>query len=1015
MKTRRERNVVRALVNPADETRGKEGTIPAPVAEPGVLARALRVSINPSLINKNERGDKTLFVEGWKNVELTLPQLRDSVLAGAAYCAQLAGERRQANFLACDVVSVDIDGNRTLDDVMADPTVRRAASMIYTTPSHTPAEPHLRIVFVLPRTITDPREMRAVARSLSLRLAGDPSVTDAARIFYGSRGGQAWLFDRGIDDHLLDELLSQTPQQPRGDGPAAPTAAARSVISFRPGRVVKLARGGEMPFADVPARAAIYCPFHYDLNASAFVVSNRHGIRGIHCSTCDNTYWPAGSSPGDYDFGAFEEEVRRVFERYKTHEDMSPLAVFNTPLSRIGLTTTVRVVSGLPAPEKLEPGVTFIKSGKGTGKTESLARLLRKFRKVVLVGHRRALINQSCARLGLTSYLDCKPGKWGKFDVDRLGICLDSLTRIADRKQFDVVVLDESEQVLGHLLSETIETRLGGAGRDGLFDRLWALVAGAKHVVALDADLGFATFATISRMVSRMEAREGEEPIAVPTRPLRVWLNEGKPKTDTVQMFESERQLTAELMTDLRSGKRCFVTSNSKRLIERIAGAIRSELPDRCRLIVVTSETVNTGEVREFVGEPSRLALSYDAIMTSPSLGTGVDITFPRGAKSIDVVFGFFHPLITTHFDFDQQLARVRHPGATKVWVSPRTFAFETNEEAVRIDLQRKFLVRHTLMGFDDDGEPVYRQYDPLVEMAALITAQARASKNAPRRNFVRHKQEQGNEIIWVRPDAALDADGRRLLDVGKRVSDEEYAASVTAAVPLRRASFKLLARAQEGDEPIAEADRWSLERTRIELFYRREANRELVALDDRGRYRRRVAMFEHVFHATRDRWEHVLDPPPLNKHRARFVASHDATITAIRTLLDLAPVLLDGHLDRGLLIDARGLARFAKYLLANKAAIENLLGIEVRRNVADDPVRQLNAVLSLMGVTLIPAGSIKVEGRKIYRYRLDHEKLARVLAVVEARRAKAWRTLAQLHGWRSELDPGDGDDLEGE
>ena len=34
------------------------------------LNRKLRVAINPHLINKNERDDKSLFTEGWDNVEL---------------------------------------------------------------------------------------------------------------------------------------------------------------------------------------------------------------------------------------------------------------------------------------------------------------------------------------------------------------------------------------------------------------------------------------------------------------------------------------------------------------------------------------------------------------------------------------------------------------------------------------------------------------------------------------------------------------------------------------------------------------------------------------------------------------------------------------------------------------------------------------------------------------------------------------------------------------------------------
>ena len=75
------------------------------------------------------------------------------------------------------------------------------------------------------------------------------------------------------------------------------------------------------------------------------------------------------------------------------------------------------------------------------------------------------------------------------------------------------------------------------------------------------------------------------------------------------------------------------------------------------------------------------LARCYDALvfeiqvlMCSPSLGTGIDITFPdpqcleeSGLCKVDCVFGFFYPKVNTHTDMDQQLWRVRNPGQVKV------------------------------------------------------------------------------------------------------------------------------------------------------------------------------------------------------------------------------------------------------------------------------------------------------------------------------------------------------------
>ena len=154
-------------------------------------------------------------------------------------------------------------------------------------------------------------------------------------------------------------------------------------------------------------------------------------------------------------------------------------------------------------------------------------------------------------------------------------------------------------------------------------------------------------------------------------KPFHLWINEGKvdPDQPPVEIYDSEAHLVAVLKQAVADGLRCFVTSNSKTKIATIAAALDQEFGSKRRMIVVTADTGGTEEVDDFIWDVAARALEYDVILTSPSLGTGVDITFPEREKLIDVVFGFFEAQITTHFDYDQQLGRVRHPKAIKVWI----------------------------------------------------------------------------------------------------------------------------------------------------------------------------------------------------------------------------------------------------------------------------------------------------------------------------------------------------------
>src|SRR5262249_9788785 len=161
----------------------------------------------------------------------------------------------------------------------------------------------------------------------------------------------------------------------------------------------------------------------------------------------------------------FEKTVREAAAYYENHRDYGPLApILGPPTPSSGVTeSTVRIVNGHATPPKLLPGIVMVRSPKGSGKTARLPALLANSKSVLLIGHRRALIRQTCEHLGLRCYLD-DASRPVTEAPSRYGVCLDSLLRLPTRTRFDVVVLDESEQVFSHFLSATMDR--GGGSRD---------------------------------------------------------------------------------------------------------------------------------------------------------------------------------------------------------------------------------------------------------------------------------------------------------------------------------------------------------------------------------------------------------------------------------------------------------------------------------------------------------------------------------------------------------------------
>ena len=140
----------------------------------------------------------------------------------------------------------------------------------------------------------------------------------------------------------------------------------------------------------------------------------------------------------------------------------------------------------------------------------------------------------------------------------------------------------------------------------------------------------------------------------------------------------------------------------------------------------------------------------------------------------------------------------------------------------------------------------------------------------------------------------------------------------------------------------------------------------ELINLDQRGRFRAKVRLFEAVFESPDVA---RFDLPLAGR---RLVTGKAGKVAAVRTLLRLTPLLTsDGRLDADAVVEACDLVQFTDTVSRKKAAIENQLGVQVQRDFRDKPVQQLGRILGLVGLRLERVHTRKEKGKKVYAYRL--------------------------------------------
>lgn len=901
-----------------------------------------------------------------ENVEVTLNELANLINQGFPFCAQHQGSRRNENFICSDVLAVDIDDGLKISEALADEFVKRHAGFVYSTPSHTEEHNRFRIVFQTERTITDANEMTAAYQGLIRKFGGDQSCKDACRAFYGSLGSDPIMLGNVLTNDQLDELIAlgrdpaSVPDKASTDGKKSyPIVARRSGVDISPDDLVTRANGVTEAFHLIPFNENVHCPVHVDSNPSAFVVKSRAGNKGVYCHKCAATFWTKSAERSGFDFYRIESLIREMeYEQDPDNyydEDDAPVELFaQARAERTVRTFSHKYVESSNIP--INHGVTFLSSEKGSGKSEILADKVAAFRamgySVLLVGHRQTLLKSMATRLGLTCYFYIDNGEYkNNQPTSYYAICVDSMFKLLKpgRHKFDVIILDESEQIFAHLTGSTLKNK-----RRVCYMQLFHYLSAAKHVFVADADLGPITI-------------EGVYQACGPDARYHFYMNEyraTKCTKEDLQYYGSESHLTQQMLSAIGSGGRHYVATNSIAKANELLAAIRLVHGDGPRVMLVTSKTSPTAEVQDFIGSIKTEILDYDVVIATPTLGTGIDITFPDAAQYIDTVFGFFVSRVNTHFDIDQQLSRVRHPKAVKIWVAPETFTFETEPDVILREAELNGLLNDVLIGYRADGASALDS--TYLSVYAQVMSIARASKNNVRQNLLNLRERNGWNLVYVDVDDQNAEVGKVVKGLAKDEVEGKRIEDICMAAQILPEEYDTL---RDSSSPLTKAEDDAMQRYEVESFYGENASTDLLVLDNKGNYRRELSLLEMYLSptsqlVTKDFHDSELSAIVTDRKKRTL---KQLMLRALLTQAGLADESTPLKLDA--VITSDDLGRFAQFCEDNSARLQDLFGMSVRQDVRKKPMMQLGNVLSRIGLALEAVKAQKIDKRKVYSY----------------------------------------------
>lgn len=943
----------------------------------------MKIAINKTVINKPQPHEQGRITTTYQNLDLTQQEVADYINQGFAFCAQHKDQRRKsANFTESGFVAVDIDSGMSVEEAMSNEFVTNHGAILYTTPSHTEEFPRFRIIFELTSPISSGEVMKNAYKGIIKKFGGDPSCKDACRQFYGCKDSNPTVFGNVLPDEELATLInlgSETKNQT--DTKNVQTRERHSIISRTAvdlDTIITCADGTTRALRDIPVKTPIHCPVHVDRKPSAFVVKSKKGVIGVHCSSCNATFFTSNEVPL-YDFNYNLTNLAEL-EAQESEIDVDDEFLPDLSKSFSRINQEFLDYTDLTAP------LTFVKSPKGTGKTYWLEKIVEECRvqglSVLLIGHRRSLIQSVAHRLGLTSYITKYEPDLGdkksagiqyNAPTSYYAICADSLSTLLNPEQhkYDVVLVDEVEQVFSHLTASTLRDR-----RIETFLYFKHYVNVAKNVVVLDADLNALTVNTLGNFL-----KDG-------TKKVRFVINEYKQPKQRLWLYESVNHLHFDLMDSINLGLRCFVCTNAKARVKKLAAYINDRFGDRKSVLSITSENSQDPAIQHFIRNINTEILNYDVVIVSPSVGTGVDITFPNKAKRIHRVFGFFVSRVNTHFDIDQQISRVRHPGQVRMWISSETFRFDTNPEVIKTEVKQTDLSARQLLEIQDDGTLVYNQNDEYLELYANVKSLQRGSKNNLKHHFKKLKEHEGWLVREVIADEYKHHIGRNIKQAAAALDQQERINRILSA-PLITKSEYIKLQGEHKLQRLLSVEESAMRRYEIESFYLTEVDKDLIVRDDEGSRRHQIRMYEQYKSPDLDlRQDDLLTDYNENKKVQRTDRKERLAKKQFFKELFTKAGLADSDKDFITLtpIEGDSLSDFADFCVQHKQKIARWFEIDIRKDVKQKPAQQLGTFLRLLGIEWDREKPVKKNGTKVYRYFIPQSEVDELDSIMSIR-----------------------------
>jgi hypothetical protein len=394
----------------------------------------------------------------------------------------------------------------------------------------------------------------------------------------------------------------------------------------------------------------------------------------------------------------------------------------------------------------------------------------------------------------------------------------------------------------------------------------------------------------------------------------------------------------------------------------------------------IHSENSGSEENIIFIKEINIAVKDIDALLTTPSLGTGVDISTPH----FDAVFGVFHAVSQSATECAQHLWRVRKDVPMYIWVAPRPpFGYaETNARRIKERILEKNEMTAFLIRIDRETGKRGAEKDWALEASCQIEAQRNWSINNLRADLRSLLEEMGNTIIPL--GDGVNESAREWMKAAGKAMDWEHCTQVAHAKDIDKKIYT----ARLKQDYLKPEEVLECEKFRIQDTYGMTVTPELVKKDDGGRLIRNLVALEAILATpgetiTDHQGREFVTPPAVVVERDKSERdrlsictdwSNHSTSWLIRHRMGLREILTEMMADKEVTGSESMLLSLAQLSKRYGNHVKAVLNITIP--VDESPVWILGQYLNQLGLSTVSRRPTE-DGKRVRRYRLNPDDVA--------------------------------------